>query len=144
MLGAPELDAGLQVGSDESRIKGQNPLPRPAAHAALDAAQDTVGFLGCQRTLPAHGELLTHQHPQALLEDRCCLSRGGQGRARALVQEQGNAPRAQTSQLPAPPPFPPVGSQGALVLCPSLCPGQRQALSKDSFPTLCSPWVKPR
>jgi len=54
MVGAPELDAGLQGVSDESGVKGQNPLPRPAGHAALDAAQDTVGFLGCQRTLPAH------------------------------------------------------------------------------------------
>ena len=53
MLGTPELDAGLQVGSDESGVKGQNPLPRPAAHAALDAAQDTLSFLGCEHTLPA-------------------------------------------------------------------------------------------
>jgi len=67
MLGAPELDAGLQVGSQESRVKGQNPLPRPAGHAALDAAQDTVGFLGGKRTLPAHVELLIHQYPQGLL-----------------------------------------------------------------------------
>ena len=58
MLGAPELDAGLRVGSDESGVKGQNPLPRPAGLAALDAAQGTVGFLGCQRTLPAHVELI--------------------------------------------------------------------------------------
>jgi len=50
-----------------TRAKGQNPLPRPAGHAALDAAQDTVGFPGCQGTLPAHGELLIHQYPQVLL-----------------------------------------------------------------------------
>ncbi|XP_075282414.1 zinc transporter ZIP13 isoform X2 [Opisthocomus hoazin] len=30
MLGAPELDAVLQVGSHESGVKGQNHLPRPA------------------------------------------------------------------------------------------------------------------
>jgi len=65
-LGAPELDAGLQVGSDESGVKGQNPLPRPAGHAALDAAQDAVGFLGCQRTLPAHA-MSIHRSPQVLL-----------------------------------------------------------------------------
>jgi len=53
MLGSPELDAELQVGSHESGVKGQNALPRPAGHASLDAAQDTVGFLGCKRTLPA-------------------------------------------------------------------------------------------
>ena len=54
MLGPPELDAGLQVGSDESGVKGQNPLPRPAAHAALDAAQDTVGFPGCIKNTYTH------------------------------------------------------------------------------------------
>jgi len=67
MLGAPELDTGLQVGSQESGVKGQNPLPRPAGHAVLDAAQDMVGFLGCKLTLPAHVELLIHQYPQVLL-----------------------------------------------------------------------------
>ena len=50
MLGAPELDAGLQAGSDESAVKGQNPLPGPAGHAALDTAQGAGGFVGCQRT----------------------------------------------------------------------------------------------
>ena len=33
----------------------------------LDAAQDTVGFLGCNRTLPSRVELLIHQYPQVLL-----------------------------------------------------------------------------
>jgi len=37
------------------RAKGQNHLPRPAGHASIDAAQDTVGFLAasahCQLTL---------------------------------------------------------------------------------------------
>ena len=49
------------------RAKGQNPLPCPAGHAAVDATQGTGGFLGCQRTLPAHVELLIHQYPQVLL-----------------------------------------------------------------------------
>jgi len=67
MLGAPEVDAGLQVGSHKSGVKGQNPLPQPAGHASVDAAQDTVCFLGCKCTLPAHGELLIHPYPQVLL-----------------------------------------------------------------------------
>ena len=50
-----------------TRAEGQNPLPRPAAHAAFDAAQDTAGLLGCERTLPGHVELLVRQHPQVLL-----------------------------------------------------------------------------
>jgi len=51
VLRAPELDAGLQVRCHQSRVDGQNPLPRPAGHAAFDAAQDMVGLLGCERTL---------------------------------------------------------------------------------------------
>jgi len=67
MLGAPELDAGLQVGSHESGAEGQNPLPQPAGYPSLDAAQDVIGFLGCKHTLPAHVELFIHQYPQVLL-----------------------------------------------------------------------------
>ena len=67
MLGASELDAGLRVGSHKSGVKGQNHLPWPAGHASLDAAQDTVYFLGCMSTLLAHVELLLHQYPQVLL-----------------------------------------------------------------------------
>ncbi|KAK4808270.1 hypothetical protein QYF61_020751 [Mycteria americana] len=67
VLRTPELDAVLRVGSHQSAVEGQNPLPRPAGHAALDAAQDTVGFLGCKRTLLAHVQLFIHQYPQVLL-----------------------------------------------------------------------------
>jgi len=42
-------------------------LPRPAGHAFLGAAQDTVGLLGCERTLVAHGHLFSHWYPQVLL-----------------------------------------------------------------------------
>jgi len=62
MLGAPELDAVLQVGSHKSGVKGQNHLSQPVGHVSLDAAQDMVGFLGCKHTLPAHVELLIHQY----------------------------------------------------------------------------------
>ncbi|KAK4810846.1 hypothetical protein QYF61_008818 [Mycteria americana] len=67
VLRTPELDAGLQVGSHQRGVEGQNHLPRPAGHASFDAAQDTVGFLGCERTLPAHVQLFIHQYPQVLL-----------------------------------------------------------------------------
>ncbi|KAK4819472.1 LOW QUALITY PROTEIN: hypothetical protein QYF61_004698 [Mycteria americana] len=63
---APELDAGLQARSHQSRVEGQNHLPRPAGHAAFDAAQDTVGLLGCKRTSLAHVQLFVHQYPQVL------------------------------------------------------------------------------
>ncbi|KAK4822945.1 hypothetical protein QYF61_023445 [Mycteria americana] len=67
VLRAPELDAVLQVGSHQSRVEGQNHLPRPAGHASFDAAQDTVGLLGCEHTVLAHVQLFTHQYPQVLL-----------------------------------------------------------------------------
>jgi len=55
------------VESHQSRAEGQNPLPRPAGHAAGDAAQDMVGLLGCECTLLDHVQLLIHQYPQVLL-----------------------------------------------------------------------------
>jgi len=67
VLRTPELNAGLQVGSHWSGAEGQNHLPRPAGHASLDAAQDMVGLLGCERTLSAHVQLFIHQYPQVLL-----------------------------------------------------------------------------
>jgi len=54
-------------GVSPERSKGQNHLPRPAGHASFDAAEDMVGLLGCERTLPGHTELLINQHPQVLL-----------------------------------------------------------------------------
>jgi len=38
---APELDAGLQVGSHQSRGDGQNPLPQPTGHTTLDSSPIT-------------------------------------------------------------------------------------------------------
>jgi len=46
---------------------GQNHLPQPAGHSSLDATQDTVGLLGCKRTLLAHVESLINQYFQILL-----------------------------------------------------------------------------
>ena len=45
------------------RVEGQD---HPAGHAAFDAAQDTVGFLGCEVTLLAYVQLPIHQYPQVL------------------------------------------------------------------------------
>ncbi|KAK4829697.1 hypothetical protein QYF61_006072 [Mycteria americana] len=66
-LRTPELHAVLQVGSHQNRVEGQNHLPQPAGHASLDAAQDTVGLLGCECSLVAHGQLFIHQYPHILL-----------------------------------------------------------------------------
>jgi len=67
VLGAPELDAVLQVGTHESRVGGQNHLPRPAGHASLDATQNMIDLLGCKCILPVHSESLINQHSQILL-----------------------------------------------------------------------------
>lgn len=50
MLGVPELDAVLHVGSHESRVGEENYLSGPAGHAASDPAQDVAGFQGCQHS----------------------------------------------------------------------------------------------
>ena len=51
----PHLAAVLQV--RPHRAEGQDHLPGPAGHDSLDAAQDTVGFWGCEDTLLAHVQL---------------------------------------------------------------------------------------
>lgn len=66
VLGTPGLDAVLQVQSHEGGAEGQNPLSS-AVPTALDAAQGTIGFVGCKCTLPGHAELLISHHPQVLL-----------------------------------------------------------------------------
>ena len=65
VLRAPELDAGLQVGSHQSGVKGQNHLP--AGHASLHAAQARVAFLGCEHRLLGRVELLILQYTKVLL-----------------------------------------------------------------------------
>jgi len=53
--------------SHQTGAEGQNSVPRPAGHTCFDAAEDTVGFLGCEHTLMAHVQLFIHQYPQVLL-----------------------------------------------------------------------------
>jgi len=48
MLGAPELDAALQMGLHEGKADRNNPLCHPAGHPSVDAAQDTAGLLGSE------------------------------------------------------------------------------------------------
>ena len=64
-LGAPGLDAVLQMGPHKCR-GGQSP-PSPSRPPLINAAQNTVGLPGCKRTLLAHVQLLVHQDPQVLL-----------------------------------------------------------------------------
>jgi len=55
------------VGSHQSRAEGQNPLRQPAGHTSFDAAQDTVGPLGYERTLLGHVQVFIRQYPEVLL-----------------------------------------------------------------------------
>lgn len=74
MLGAPELDSILQVGSHKSREDRQkhpSPIevltPAPAGHTSSDAAQDVVGCQGAKCTLSNPVKPLVHQYHQVLL-----------------------------------------------------------------------------
>lgn len=49
------------------RAEGQNPLPGTVGPAAFDAAQDTMGFLGCKHVLLSHIQFFIDQHPQSAL-----------------------------------------------------------------------------
>ena len=60
MLGAPGLDAVLQMGPQKSQVEGDNHLPLPAGHPFFNAAQNTVGFLGCKHTQLAHAQCIIY------------------------------------------------------------------------------------
>jgi len=54
-------------GVSAERGRGAESPPSPCAHAAGDAAQGTIGFLGCKHTPTGHVGLLVNQHPEVLL-----------------------------------------------------------------------------
>ena len=58
--------SGCSTPGEVSPAEGQDHLPSPAGRIPFDAAQDKVGFLGCEGTLLAHVQLATHQYPQVL------------------------------------------------------------------------------
>lgn len=63
VLGNPDLDTVLHVGSHEDRVEWDNHLSCPANHPFFGASQDNVGLLGCKCMLLAHA---THFHPPKL------------------------------------------------------------------------------
>jgi len=67
VLGAPELDAVLQMGPHEGRVERDSHLPAPAGHPSSDGAQDTICFPSCKSTLLAHVKFVIQQDPQVLL-----------------------------------------------------------------------------
>ena len=56
--------SSLTLGVSRGRVTS----PLPAGHATLDAAQGTVGFLGCKSTLLAHAQLSSTSTPQPLAQ----------------------------------------------------------------------------
>jgi len=63
VLGAPGLDAVLQVEPHKGRVKGSKTLSLPAGHPSFDLAQDTVVLLGCKCALVVHVQLFVCQNP---------------------------------------------------------------------------------
>ena len=51
----------------QGSVEGKENLPRPAGHTPPNASQDTIGLLGSQGTLLAHGQPVVHQDTQVPL-----------------------------------------------------------------------------
>lgn len=66
VLRPPELDAAFRWGLTRAEMS-REAQSTPSPYAALDAAEDIFGFLGCRYTLPGHVELFRHKHPLVLL-----------------------------------------------------------------------------
>ena len=64
VLGTPGLDIVLQTGPYKGQSR-QSPSS-PCCHPSVDAAQNTVGFLGCKSTLLVRVKFFIHQDFQVL------------------------------------------------------------------------------
>jgi len=73
VLGAPSMDAVLQVRPYKNRVEVYNSLPLPAGFPYLMQPTDTVGLAGRERTHLAHVMLFVHQTSQVFLH-RVALS----------------------------------------------------------------------
>ena len=76
VLRTPHLNAVLQVRLHQHRAEGQDHLHWPAGYTSLDAAQDTVSFLGCKGTTLLHTQLSIHQYFQVFFS-RAALKKEG-------------------------------------------------------------------
>ncbi|XP_037986597.1 uncharacterized protein LOC119698592 isoform X2 [Motacilla alba alba] len=65
VLGTPEVDAALQVGSHQGRETESPPTPSPPALTAFDATHDMFGFLGLKGTGLGHVQALIHCTPKS-------------------------------------------------------------------------------
>jgi len=62
LLWGPSLDAVIPMVPHQHRVQENTHLCQPAGHPSFDAAQDTVGLLGCKHRLPCI-KLFIHQVP---------------------------------------------------------------------------------
>lgn len=67
MLRALELNTVLKLESHKNREQRENHLLQSSGHAAYDAAQYMIGFLGCNHVLAAHVQFFICVYPQVLL-----------------------------------------------------------------------------
>jgi len=65
-VGAPDLDAILQVRPHKGRAEGQSPSC-PCCYLCSDGAQDTIGLPGCKHTLLVCVQFFSSQDPRVLL-----------------------------------------------------------------------------
>ena len=61
LLGIPEVNAVLQVESQESRVKGNYHQPSPPGHPFFDAAQDMFGCHDCKHVLLAYNQFFNDE-----------------------------------------------------------------------------------
>jgi len=95
------------MGPHQGTVEGEKNLPRLAGHTPLNAPQDSIGLLGSQGTLLAHGQPVVHQHsqvplPRAALQQvrlKPVLVQVLLGRARMAGSELGTATGSSTPGL---------------------------------------------
>jgi len=60
------LNVLLQMGPQKGKAERGYHLPLSTGHTSFDAAQDTIGLLGCHCTLLAQGQVFIYQDPMSL------------------------------------------------------------------------------
>ena len=74
VLRTPQLDAALTTGeASPAQSRGAGSPSSPSDHASFDAAQDMVGFLGCEGTLLTHVQLPSTSTPRTFSTGLCSI-----------------------------------------------------------------------
>lgn len=75
---SPELDTVVQKHPHHRCVEGQDHLHLPSGPILFNASQDNVCLFGLKETVLAHGLLVVHRDPQALL-CRAAFQQVGEG-----------------------------------------------------------------